>query len=346
MRFDKEKLDPIDLDQQAKYEEQGITRLSNNNSVVERDESGNVLLRENQNNPLLIIEPIYKKILNSSVVKILDTQFNYFNFPVRVTESPVDLDLDIDINIEEDIVSTNLTIPIPLDAKNQPINLQKINGAGPNTWYYDGDSDQGGFKQLQFSNGTQLTPNSYTITQEILDSLIEQNKTIRFKTQVQYKTFNNDETRIEYRMRLNRSNPKFPRPFKIIELVTDQNLKEDAESADNPHGFKAKTPANDYPFLTMTYVVDATDIQPGDTYNFTTVSSLAESFILAQNCFWDVELIDIPVTPGIYGASDDNTSNNAGVYQFSPNTLLRDSSLSVIARRSTTSPNQEIQVFS
>ena len=67
-------LDPIDLDQQAKYEEQGITRLSNDNSVVKRDDSGNILLQENQSNPLLVIEPLYKKILNRSVA--LDLYFH------------------------------------------------------------------------------------------------------------------------------------------------------------------------------------------------------------------------------------------------------------------------------
>ena len=45
-------------------------------------------------------EPIYKKILNSSVVKVLDTQFNYFKFPVRISENELDLNLDVDLNFE------------------------------------------------------------------------------------------------------------------------------------------------------------------------------------------------------------------------------------------------------
>ena len=100
--------------------------ISNNDSVVTRNSVGNVLLNENQSNPLLIIEPIYKKILNSSVVKVLDTSFNYFKFPVRIANDELDLNLDVDLNFETDNVSANLTIPIPLDSKNQPINFQKI----------------------------------------------------------------------------------------------------------------------------------------------------------------------------------------------------------------------------
>ena len=58
MAINKQQLDTVDLQAQAKYEEQGITRLSNNDNVVERDDAGNILLRENQFNPRLIIEPI------------------------------------------------------------------------------------------------------------------------------------------------------------------------------------------------------------------------------------------------------------------------------------------------
>lgn len=341
MKFDKNKLDPIDLDQQAKYEEQGITRLSNNDSVVNRNTAGNILFRENQSNPLLVIEPIYKKILNSSVVKVLDTQFNYFKFPVRISENELDLNLDVDLNFETDNISANLTIPIPLDSKNQPINFQKIDVALPgNTWYYNGErGTNGGFKQLQFTGGTnQSTPNSYTITEDILNTLKEQNKTVRFKIQTQYRTGN--EERTEFRMRLNRRNGKIFHEFKTIELLTEQNVSEPGvEGVNNPHGFSN----NSYPVLSMTYIVDMDDTKPGDIYTLSALSS-NEGFILAQNSYWDVDIVDIPTTPGIYGASDNNLLSTAGIYQFSKNTLLRDGSFNTKAKRSETT-NQEVELF-
>ena len=338
MKFDKNKLDSINLDNQSKYDEQGITMISNNDSVVTRNSVGNVLLNENQSNPLLIIEPIYKKILNSSVVKVLDTSFNYFKFPVRIANDELDLNLDVDLNFETDNVSANLTIPIPLDSKNQPINFQKIDVALPgNTWYYDGErGTNGGFKQLQFSSGTQLTPNSYTVTDVILNTLRSQNKTLRFKIQTQFRTGASDRT--EFRMRLNRRNAKIFHEFKTIELLTEQNVS-GVEGEDNPHGFKD----NGYPVLSMTYLVDMDDTKPGDIYNFSALSS-NEGFILAQNSYWDVDMVDIPTTPGIYGASDNNQTSTAGVYQFSSNTLLRDGSSNTKAKRSETT-NQEVELF-
>jgi len=62
-KFSRPLFDPIELDHDVKYDEQGITRLSNIDSVVERDDAGNVLFREDQENQLLSIETIYKKIL-------------------------------------------------------------------------------------------------------------------------------------------------------------------------------------------------------------------------------------------------------------------------------------------
>jgi len=333
------RLDPIDLQGQSKYQEQGITRISNNDSVVKRDSAGNIELQESKKNPLLIIEPIYKKILNSSVVKVLDTQFNYFKFPVRIAGENLDLSLDLDLDLEQsDDISANLTIPVPFDAQNQPQNFQRINGVGPNTWFRNDEEDPGGFRELAFTGGTQPRNNSYTITETIFNSLKEQNKTLRFQIQTQYRTGEN--TRTEFRLRLNRSNPKIFHIFKTIELLTEQNVQGTTENENNPNGFSN----NAYPFFTMTYIVDMQDIQPGDIYTFSTVSSNAASFILAQNCYWDVDVVDIPTTSGIYGASDNNSEGVAGVYQFSANTVLRDGEFNTKAKRSLTT-NQEIQLF-
>jgi hypothetical protein len=278
--------------------------------------------------------------LNSSVVKVLDTQFNYFKFPVRIAGESLDLDFDIDLNIPEgDDGGVNLTIPVPFDAQNQPQNFQRINGAGPNTWFRNDEEDPGGFRELAFTGGTQPRNNAYTVTETILNSLRQQNKTLRFRVQTQYRT-GDDQGRTEFRLRLNRSNPKIYHPFKTIELLKDQNVQGTTENENNPNGFSN----NAYPFFTMTYIVDMQDTQPGDIYTFSTVSANAASYILAQNCYWDIDIVDIPTTPGIYGASDNNTAELSGVYAFSANTVLRDGEFNTKAKRSLTT-NQEIQLF-
>ena len=105
MAINKEKLlDPIDLELQAKYQEQGITYISNNDSVVNRDNAGNVILKEGEQNQLLIVQPVTTKIVNSSVIKVIDTQFKYFKFPAKIVEVD-NRDLDFDISgLEQDSV--------------------------------------------------------------------------------------------------------------------------------------------------------------------------------------------------------------------------------------------------
>lgn len=302
------RLDPVDLQGQSKYQEQGITRISNNDSVVKRDSAGNIELQENKTNPLLIIEPIYKKVLNSSVVKVLDTQFNYFKFPVRVTGESINLDLDIDLNFETDNISANLTIPIPLDSNQQPQNTQKISTTFDSTWYYgDNAPNSKGYRELPFVGGTQPNANGYTITKEILESLKQKNKTIRFKFAVQYRTSANSRT--NFNTRLTRSNRKTYNPLTLI-FNKQQNVTGGSEGDANPYGFTVPSnSASDYPYLVVTYIVNLDDTKADDVYKLSAVSGNA-GVILAQNSYWDVDIVDIPDTTNeiyenVYSINDD-----------------------------------------
>lgn len=95
-------IDKIDLDKQLRYRNEGITYVSNNNNVIPRDNAGNIILQEGAtDNPLLVIEPISVRVTNQSLLKVLDTQFNYFKFPARIVvedEPDIDLDLDLDFS--------------------------------------------------------------------------------------------------------------------------------------------------------------------------------------------------------------------------------------------------------
>ena len=172
MAINKTQLDPIDLDTQSKYEEQGITRISNNDSVVPRDGVGNVLLTENQSNPLLVIEPIYKKILNSSVVKVLDTSFNYFKFPVRVSRESLNLNLDVDLNIDIDPAFARYKPPYGYREGEIPFNATSY--------------DSVDFSEV-VEGVPQVSPSSYTITKEIKELGID----LRFRAKINYRVDSN-----------------------------------------------------------------------------------------------------------------------------------------------------------
>jgi len=313
-KFSRPLFDPIELDHDVKYDEQGITRLSNIDSVVERDDAGNVVFREDQENQLLSIETIYKKILNSSVIKVLDTQFNYFKFPVRVNETEVDINLDVDLEIEGpagiDNISTRLTIPIPLDSNSQPQNTRKINTSEVTDWFYSGAQNSSGYKELPFSGGTQTIANAYTITKETLSFLREQNKTLRFKFATQYRSTVTNQ-RVSINTRLTRQNITTYRPISLI-FNKNQNASGGLATDTNPLSYNVNSSDNDYPYLSATYFVDINEAQADDTYKLSAVASAA-SVVLSENCYWDIDVVDIPP------AQDELYKN---IYRISQNTTV------------------------
>lgn len=159
-------IDPIDQTLQSKYEELGLTYVSNNTSVVDRDEFGNIKLQEQGNNPLLIIEPVYKKILNKSVTKVIDTQFNYFKFPVRITEEEFDLEID-DLGFD------------PVFARYRPSEDRRI--------LTESTSGNGKFNGILMDfveeGNFQKSANKYYITKDIKNSGVD----LRFRIQIQHR---------------------------------------------------------------------------------------------------------------------------------------------------------------
>jgi len=163
--------DPRIIETQTKYQKNGLTFQSNNNSVVPRDRAGNIKLQESAtDNPLLIIEAASTKILNNSVLKVIDTQFNYFKFPATtriIGTDNIDVDLDLD-----------LSGPVndPIFARYKPIDQQQIPG-GYNTPAAElemSDIEEG---------ASQKRPNRYYITKQIKDSGVD----LRFRVKINFR---------------------------------------------------------------------------------------------------------------------------------------------------------------
>lgn len=160
-------IDPVGQTLQSKYEELGLTYLSNNMSVVNRDEFGNVKLQEQGNNPLLIIEPVYKKILNKSVVKVIDTQFKYFKFPTRLTQQSLDLNLDLDLGFDPVFVRYR-------PSEDRRILTESTSGNGKFNGILMDFVEEGNF---------QKSINKYYISKEIKNSGVD----LRFRIRIQHR---------------------------------------------------------------------------------------------------------------------------------------------------------------
>lgn len=319
------------------YYVNGLTHVSNNTTLLPRDTAGNITIEPSSSN-LLVIEPIVDKVTTTSVLKVIDTSFKYYKFPVATV--PLRLDVDLNIADSEEILYTSLTLPISVDSKNQINDLDRISTSYDSGWFYNDAQITKGYKSLPFQGGVQPKPNSYTITKEGLDLLREKNKTLKFKIQLQFNSLTPSRTSIS--IKLKRTNPKFYRSFKEVILYSESNVNNNIGFAgisfnNNPYDF---TSPNDYPYFFMEYYVDMTDIVEGDSYYIEAVSG-GETWCLNSNGFWDIEPVDIPTQPGYYGYNSDSYKN-AGVYYISPNTVLRDMDNNDIGIKNVTS-NQEFK---
>jgi hypothetical protein len=167
-------IDSVDVGKQLKYQTNGLTVISNNTNIVPRDTAGNVMLHEDAtNNPLLIIEPTTKKITTKSILRVIDTQFNYFKFPVTPTIIDELNDLNLDLNLNTD----------PIYARYKPSEDRRI----PNgTLYY-------GILMDEIEEGLpQKNTNAYYITKEIKNS--GKDLRIRIALQHRYDTYVDNES--------------------------------------------------------------------------------------------------------------------------------------------------------
>jgi len=164
-------LDPVKLQQTSKYIKGGLTVVSNNTDIVPRDENGNIIV---QDGSYMVIETNSFNINNNTMLKVLDTQFNYFKFPAQVVEIDDD---DIDINVDDSQVEQDT-----IYARYAPIeNLRLSDPIGPNGYQPSRPVE------LEFNKVVrgiaQETSNRYTITDEIKSSGVD----LRFRVKIEHR---------------------------------------------------------------------------------------------------------------------------------------------------------------
>jgi hypothetical protein len=291
------RVDPIAAEQQARYRSEGLSYISNNESIIPRDAAGNITMEEGlTTNPLLIIDPVTEQITVKSALKILDTNFQYYKFPATIR--PIDNieDLVVDLDFESDTIAARYTIPAELDPQGQPVTYQRIATSFRSNWFTNGGDLYEGTSRLPFTGGQQDEIGSYTITPEILETLRAKNKTLKFSIQAQFTSID-QENAVAFRMTLGRNMPEVWRSS-----GTTYQLRSESNG---------KYGSNEYPFFKFDYVVDIfNDASPYDKY-FIDVAAGAGSWVLTPNCYWKIDVIDIPTTPSLNG------DIGTGVYSIS-----------------------------
>ena len=168
-------LDPVKVQQVIKYQG-NLTVTSNDTNIIPRDEAGNVMLQESSTtNPLLIIEPVATRITLSSVLKVLDTRFQYFKFPAttRVIETA-------DVNIDLTLPELDITQDV-IYARYKPSEDRRIVTGDTNL---DGNQRYSGILMDEVVDGLpQQNTNGYFITKDIKNS----GNDLRFRIKLNHK---------------------------------------------------------------------------------------------------------------------------------------------------------------
>lgn len=152
------------------YQLNGITAMSNEPAVNKRNaESGHLIIDASSSN-MLTIESVTYAYNKQSVNDILDTQFNYFKFPVQVVYSPIDNDVDIAYNLEQ---APELEKPDLIYARYKPSENKRL-AAGNGKVILMDEIEEGLI---------QKRTNQYYITKEIKNS----GKDLRFRIALEHR---------------------------------------------------------------------------------------------------------------------------------------------------------------
>lgn len=167
-------IDPITGAQQAQYQVNGLNYISDNDDIIPRDLAGNIILTEfGSDNPLLIINPVAEQVTTKSVLRVVNTRFQYYKFPA--TTRIVDQDIftgSLDIEIPE------LTTTVdPIYARYKPASNYDID---PATQF------SGTLMDEVVDGAIQVDTNKYTISKETKNT----GSDIRFRVKMHHAFLN------------------------------------------------------------------------------------------------------------------------------------------------------------
>ena len=291
----------------SEYTTNGMTYRSDDNNIIPRDSAGSIVIEPTSNKNILVIEPIVKRITNNSFLKVYNTAFQYYKFPVATIE-PGNAELTVNIDNLDfvDTISTRYIIPYKEYPDGVPSDYARINTSTKTSWFTNGAQVLEGFLPLPLTGPNQTKPYSFILTGDIIDILKSSNKTIKFYIQAQF-TPDNQSLNTAFRIRLLRTNSN-------VTQYKNDNLAELKTET------KGEYNSGDYPVLTLEYILDVNTMSDYDTFVVEAVSG-NPAWCLGNQTIWNIDVIDKPV--------DDET----GVISISGKTSLIINGITVIDGR-------------
>jgi hypothetical protein len=317
--------------------------ISNMPSVHMRDDAGNIILMDSDStkNNVIVIEPIRKYYTVDNILRVLDTNFEYYSFPVSTIESEAVETVDIDSELadiereladlekeqEKDLITRDYSIESLTDDDGLPKPFRKISTTKPNKWYLGDNSAEtktypGGYRILPFKSTNKEHEDrvgTFVITKQMIEYAKKRNQTIRFEVYIQvrhdqhfaianggYPDAATDSLEKRFFMRLNRR--------EIVKRDPNTNFRNGTLA---PAVYRNVGQSGVSPVLFVSYLLDPQDMYEGDMYYVEAVSQHPGSLIVDE-CWWRTRLEKLPTAASpdaLYGFTKP-TRRKYGVLKF------------------------------
>jgi hypothetical protein len=166
--LNRENLSLVDSQIFSEYVHNGLTYKSDDINIIPRDSAGNIIIQPSSSmNELLVIEPVVKQITTDSVLRVIDTSFQYYKFPVSTVSNNETTDFDLDINISD-------IIPDPIYARYKP---ETDFSPAPTQGTYSG------ILMDEVVDGLPKSDSGYTVSKEAKNS----GKNLRFRIKIAHR---------------------------------------------------------------------------------------------------------------------------------------------------------------
>lgn len=253
--------DSITGAQQAQYQVNGLNYISDNQDIIPRDLAGNIILIESgSDNALLIINPVAEQVTTKSVLRVVNTRFQYYKFPATTRI------------IDQDIFTGSLDIEIPdLTTTIDPIYARYK----PSINYIKAPESQfsGTLMDVVVDGAIQSEINNYTITKEIKNS----GSDLRFRIKMHHfykNVYGYADTQYSYSGTLNfsiiKSGPNTPVNLQYATFSTSDGT----------------IPVNQFRDTELDLVLPNNTFEIGDKYSIGIIVAEQGHEVIAEQTYW------------------------------------------------------------
>ena len=249
-------LTPLTQQNLQPYLDNGLTYMSMNPDLIERDGAGNYIISADTDQ-LLLIDTIDARYRKKSVIRAVNTAFNYFSFPVTANTSSIDI---------PEIELAGIDIDL-LYARYKPSQSEQFIASAENFSGIDMGTVVDGLPQT--------TANSYTISKAVKNS----GANLRFRIKINHSYIATSGQPGGVAFSIAKSGPNFPLEREWID-----------QFAPTIPGYNwSQIPPGTTTDTSIDIIINNNEFEIGDSFQITANSAQPQSHVInADQTYWSI----------------------------------------------------------